>query len=190
MLTAFHLFHHYEWCGSVEAFRFPPSSLPAVCLACLLAATKAEDCNTKLETLLREMRQLEPLLPPMDGVFPLGKRPDTKEVRACVRHAKPSDSSYRSPCFEVRPRTARRYSVQVPLCRKRIFSTRIAVFLQFFVRLPSFLACCPPHSPVISTKVINLEYKLLLSRGFDLEMVHPMEHVAALLALTRAPIEV
>lgn len=80
MLTAFHLFHHYQWCGSVDAFRFPPSNLPAVCLACLLAATKAEDCNAKLDQLLREMRQLEPMLPPLEGLYPLGKRPEAKEV--------------------------------------------------------------------------------------------------------------
>lgn len=80
MLTAFHLFHHYQWCGSVEAFRFPPASLPAVSLACILAATKAEDCNVKLDQLLREMRQLEPILPPLEGLYPLGKRPDAKEV--------------------------------------------------------------------------------------------------------------
>lgn len=65
----------------MEAFQFPPSKLPALCLACLLAATKAEDCNAKLEQLLREMRQLEPLLPPLEGLYPLGKRPDPKEVK-------------------------------------------------------------------------------------------------------------
>lgn len=94
MLTAFHLFHHYQWCGSVASFKFPPAKLPAVCLACLLASTKAEDCNAKLEVMLQQMRQLEPILPPLEGIFPLGQRPQPKEVRtrvcACVRFCEPS----------------------------------------------------------------------------------------------------
>lgn len=85
MLTAFHLFHHYRWCGSVASFKFPPAKLPAVCLACLLASTKAEDCNAKLEVMLQQMRQLEPILPPLEGIFPLGQRPQPKEVCMYVR---------------------------------------------------------------------------------------------------------
>ena len=84
MLTAFHLFHHYQWCGSVASFKFPPAKLPAVCLACLLASTKAEDCNAKLEVMLQQMRQLEPILPPLEGIFPLGQRPEQKEVRCAM----------------------------------------------------------------------------------------------------------
>ncbi|CAN0548293.1 unnamed protein product, partial [Ectocarpus sp. 12 AP-2014] len=117
MLTAFHLFHHYQWCGSVSSFKFSPPKLPAVCLACLLAATKAEDCNAKLEVMLQQMKQLEPILPPLEGIFPLGQRPTSKEV-------------------------------------------------------------------------VDYEYKLLLSRGFDLEVVHPTEQISAFLVLTGAPLQV
>lgn len=55
-------------------------------------------------------------------------------------------------------------------------------------------ARAPDPTPLVRTafvfQVITFEYKLLLSRGFDLEMVHPTEHIATLLAVTRAPIEV
>lgn len=38
--------------------------------------------------------------------------------------------------------------------------------------------------------MVDYEYKVLLSRGFDLEVVHPTEHILSLLALTGAPLRV
>lgn len=41
-----------------------------------------------------------------------------------------------------------------------------------------------------SMQVVDYEYKVLLSRGFDLEAVHPTEHISAFLVLTGAPLQV
>ncbi|CAM9833525.1 unnamed protein product, partial [Choristocarpus tenellus] len=119
MLTALHLFHHYQWCGlSAPGLSFPRQDLPAVCLACLLAASKAEDCNAKLDRLVGLMDRLQPNLPPFESViFPLGKMPTKQEV-------------------------------------------------------------------------INYEYKILLSRGFDLQMQHPTDLLPQVLVETQAPEEV
>lgn len=45
-----------------------------------------------------------------------------------------------------------------------------------------------PSLPPI--QVINFEYKLLLSRGFDLEVFHPTDCLSELLGLIKAPVEV
>lgn len=41
-----------------------------------------------------------------------------------------------------------------------------------------------------SVQVVDYEYKVLLSRGFDLEAVHPTEHISLFLSLTGAPFQV
>lgn len=48
----------------------------------------------------------------------------------------------------------------------------------------------PPPPPTASLQVVDYEYKVLLSRGFDLEAVHPTEHISAFLLLTGAPFQV
>lgn len=67
------------------------------------------------------------------------------------------------------------------------------------------VCCCPPpsrprplplsfprtaHRRPWLGQVVDYEYKVLLSRGFDLEAVHPTEHISAFLLLTGAPFQV
>ncbi|CAM9402199.1 unnamed protein product, partial [Discosporangium mesarthrocarpum] len=125
MLTTFHLFHHYQWCArSVRSLDFPREDLPAVCLACLLAASKAEDINIKIRMLMPVLERLQPNLPPFEKIIlPLGKMP-TKQEASLI------------------------YSVA------------------------------------------DYEYKVQLSRGFDLDVDHPTDLIADALVETGAPEEV
>lgn len=62
-----------------------------------------------------------------------------------------------------------------PICRPppwRLFSSSTANYL------------------TASVQVVDYEFKVLLSRGFDLEVVHPTEHISAFLLLTEAPFQV
>ncbi|KAG5177311.1 hypothetical protein JKP88DRAFT_202432 [Tribonema minus] len=64
MLSAFHFFHHFHWVSLDAGQMWPATDLPAVCLACLHLAGKAEDTAFRIDYLMDIADQMKMALPP------------------------------------------------------------------------------------------------------------------------------
>eukprot|EP00612_Vaucheria_litorea_P000490 CAMPEP_0171452048 /NCGR_PEP_ID=MMETSP0945-20130129/305_1 /TAXON_ID=109269 /ORGANISM="Vaucheria litorea, Strain CCMP2940" /LENGTH=460 /DNA_ID=CAMNT_0011976623 /DNA_START=31 /DNA_END=1413 /DNA_ORIENTATION=- len=85
MLSSFHFFHHFHWAAAMCDIKWFLNDLPAICVACLFMAGKAEDTICRLDYLIELVasshRELPPFFRGKDGRYKnLGRAPSSEDV--------------------------------------------------------------------------------------------------------------